>query len=153
MLVAAAIMALACVLPLVSPDRLPEIPLPVLVGMVVVGAGSLTLALYCAWFAFGPAARFRLTEESLRYRGLFGAVRIPWDEFETARLHYGGRSPFVYLLVRRRGARRVTKMNASGISPTHEVLFDWVKQRAPHAVRRPVALGLAEAAGDALGDD
>lgn len=73
MLVAAAIMAMACVLPFASPQRLPAIPLLVLVGMVVFGAGRLALALYCAWFAFGPAARFRLTKGSLRYRGLFGA--------------------------------------------------------------------------------
>lgn len=44
-------------------------------------------------------------------------------------------------------------MNASGMSPTHEVLFDWIQRRAPRAVRGPVSLGLAETAGDTLGND
>lgn len=114
---------------------LSSVPSIVLAGSALLGLCGLGLAIYSACFALGPAARFRLTEEGLRYRGAFGSRHIPWEDFETARLDYAGRSPFVFLLVRRRGARSFLRMNASGLAPAYGVLFDWIGRKAPQSVR------------------
>jgi hypothetical protein len=115
--------------------------------------GAAAVGLYSSWFAVAPGVRIRLTNDALHYRGLLGSLHLPWGEVESARINYGGRSPFVFLLLRRRGSRSVQKANVSGLTPSYEVLFEHVRQRAPHAVRSANGQGLAEALTNEAADE
>jgi hypothetical protein len=78
-------------------------------------------------------------------QGFFGSLKLPWLEIESARLNYASRSPFVFLLLRKRGSRSWQKLNVSGLTPTYEALFELLRKRAPHAVRSANGYGLADA--------
>jgi hypothetical protein len=122
-------------------------------GCAVLSAGGLAMALYSAWFAFGPGGRIRVSDEALFYRGFFGSLHLPWLELESAHVNYASRSPFVFLIIRRRGSRSVQKINVSGLTPTYEVLVKLVRRRAPHAVRSANGYGLAEAVAGERADE
>lgn len=112
-----------------SPSR-PEIL--VLAGSAVFSIGGLAIAVYSAWFMFAPGGRILCTKEAFFYKGFFGSLHLPWLQLESAELNFAGRSPFVFLLVRRRGSNAVQKINVSGLTPTYEVLFDLVHKRMQH---------------------
>ncbi len=127
-LVCAVLFGLPFILP--GPSR-PEIL--VLAGSAVFSIGGLTMALYSAWFMVAPSGRIRCTSEALFYRGFFGSLHLPWLQLESAKLNFAGRSPFIFLMVRRRGSNSVQAINVSGLTPTHEVLVELVRRRMLHA--------------------
>lgn len=152
MAVAGAIFCLIFVLPFLLGGPSPA-GLLVLVACGVSSAGALAVGSYSAWFAVAPGARIRFSADALCYRGFFGSLSIPWHEIESARLNYAGRSPFVFLILRRRGSLSVQKVNVSGLTPTYEILFEILRKRAPHAVRSPDGYGLAEALASEVADE
>jgi hypothetical protein len=116
-----------------------------LLGSGLFSGGALAVSLYSVWFAIAPGERIRFSNDALFYRGFFGSLNLPWSEIESAQLNYAGRSPFVFLLLRRRGSHSAKKVNVSGLTPSYEVLFELLSKRAPHAVGSSNGYGLAEA--------
>ena len=107
---------------------------------------GLAVALYSAWFAIAPSDRIICTDSALVYRGVLRTVTIAWQDITLVRLHYGGRSPFVFLLVRCDAPKRRHKLNLSGLSPPHHSLVQIVRERAPRAaIGTPTGYGVAEA--------
>ena len=106
-----------------------------LAGCFLLSSGGLIFGLYSAWFALAPSTRIRFDDHALVYRGFFGSLKLPWLEIESAHLNYAGRSPFIFLMLRRRGSRSWQKLNVSGLTPTYEALFELLRKRAPHAIR------------------
>ncbi len=105
----------------------------VLAGSAAFSIGGLGIALYSAWFMVAPSGRIRCTNEALFYRGFFGSLHLPWLQLESVKLNFAGRSPFIFLMVRRRGSSSAHKINVSGLTPTHEVLVELVRSRMLHA--------------------
>lgn len=97
-----------------------------------IGAGW--LAIYCLGFALKRGDRFICTNEQLVYRGLTRTFSIPWSNVNEMWLDFGGRSPFVYMVLRTRPLRwRPYWLNLSGITPDYPVLVSLVRAHLPHA--------------------
>ena len=89
--------------------------------------------LYCLGFAIKRGDRIICGPEQLTYRGLLRARSIPWQSVTEFWLDFGGRSPFVHLVVRTDGRWLPYYFNLSGLTPSYAVIVELFRANTPGA--------------------
>ena len=103
-------------------------------GAVAFAGTSALVTLYCIAFALKGGPRIVCSNEQLTYIGLLRTATIPWSSITEWWLSFGGRSPFVHLVLRARPVRWWPYyLNISGLTPSYVTLVALVREKTPHA--------------------
>ena len=124
----AALLGVGLLLRVVSVDTL-----TLWLGTAALFVTSVVATLYCLGFAIKRGDRIVCGPEQLTYRGLLAVRVIPWHSVTEFWLDFGGRSPFVHLVVRTNVRWLPYYLNLSGLTPSYAVLVELIRANTPDA--------------------
>ena len=101
-------------------------------GILLIFLVCTWVSIYCICFAFEWRDRIICTREQMVYRGPFGTTTLRWSDVSELWIDFGGRTPFVFLLVRAK-RKWPYRINMSGLQPTYVAVFALARKMAPAA--------------------
>ena len=96
---------------------------------ILFGISGIYYLTHCLKCLLSPSFRFKISDENIIYNGIFSKKIFAFENINRFSIHYGHRSPFVFLLIYSSKRKRPFKLDASGLNPNYEILNQCIKDR------------------------
>ena len=84
---------------------------------------------HCLKYFLSPSFRFKISNDNIVYNGIFSEKSFAFENISGVAIDYGGKSPFIFLLIYSSKRKRPYKLDASGLKPNYEILNQCIKDK------------------------